>query len=165
MGKFPDELNEAVIIPTLKKENLDPEQLSSYRPISNLVFLSKLFEKLIHSQLVEHVMVSGLLDNNQSAYRFGASTETALLKTSIDICKILDMNNYLILIGLDLSSAFDTLRHDYLIGILKIYIGLSDNILKWFRSYLSNRRQKIFIDSHYCDEVNIEHGVPQGSIL
>ena len=165
MGKFPDELKEAVIIPTLKKENLDPEQLSSYRPISNLVFLSKLFEKRIHIQLVERVMVSGLLDNNQSAYIFGASTETALLKTSNDICKFLDMNNYLILIGLDLSSAFDTLRHDYLIGILKNYIGLSDNILKWFRSYLSNRRQKVFIDSHYSDEVNIEHGVPQGSIL
>ena len=147
MGKFSDELKEAVIIPTLKNENLDPEQLSSYRPISNLVFLSKLFEKLILIAY-EHVMVSGLLDNNQSAYRFGASTETALLKTSNDICKFLDMNNYLILIGLDLSSAFDTLRHDYLIGILKNYIGFSDNILKWFRSYLSNRRQKIFIDSH-----------------
>ena len=75
-GVFPNDRNETVIIPTFKKENLDPELLALYRPVSNLVFLSKFFEQLIHTQIVEHVTNFDLMDDSQSAYRTGVSTET-----------------------------------------------------------------------------------------
>ena len=65
-GVFPDDLKKAVINPTFKNKNLDPEFLASYRPLSNLVFLSKLFEKLTHAQLVEHLTNLDLIYNTVS---------------------------------------------------------------------------------------------------
>lgn len=47
-GLFPESFKEAIITPLLKKENLDKDDLLSYRPISNLQFLSKLMERLVH---------------------------------------------------------------------------------------------------------------------
>ena len=66
---------------------------------------------------------------------------------------------------LDLSAAFDTLDHDILIHRLSFTFGLSDNVLNWFKSYLSDRKQKIKIDNFYSDDIPISFGVPQGSVL
>ena len=66
---------------------------------------------------------------------------------------------------LDLSAAFDTLDHDILILRLSFTFGLSDNVLNWFKSYLSDRKQKIKIDNFYSDDIPISFGVPQGSVL
>ena len=65
---------------------------------------------------------------------------------------------------LDLSKAFGTVNHNILLEKLKAY-GIQSESLKWFRSYLSNRKQFILYD-HFKTEVKIvKCGVPQGSIL
>ena len=64
----PPDLKKAIISPLLKKQNLDENALNNYRPISHLPFLSKVLEKVVVSQLIEHLTTNGLLDDYWSAY-------------------------------------------------------------------------------------------------
>ena len=67
---------------------------------------------------------------------------------------------------LDLSAAFDTVDHTKLLHILCIKdIGISDNALKWFKSFLSGRCQKVSITGTESTEIIIKFGVSQGSVL
>ena len=68
-------------------------------------------------------------------------------------------------IFIDLSKAFETVKHNSLINNLKLY-GVKENSLRWFESYLSNRKQYICYNSNKCTTFkNITSGVQQGSIL
>ena len=122
---------------------LPPCELSSYRQISNLSFLSKLLERIVSVQLTEYLLSAGLLPVHQSAYRMFHSTETALLKVVTDIAEAIDAGNHALLGLLDLSAAFDTVNHDVLAERLSKTYGIHSTALDWLRSYLCNRRQTI----------------------
>ena len=68
------------------------------------------------------------------------------------------------MILIDLQKAFDTINHDILFKKLSI-IGFSDHIVKWFQSYLSNRKFMINLENSFSKVSSISCGVPQGSIL
>ena len=68
-------LKATIVHPRLKKTNLDPEDMNSYRPISNLTFLSKTVERVVAIRFVEHAELHGLMPHHQSAYRSFHSTE------------------------------------------------------------------------------------------
>ena len=76
---MPNSLKTALIIPLLKKTNLDTEDFKNFRPVSNLPFAFKLIEKLVVVQLVQYIDDSNLDEKLQSAYKKLHSTETALL--------------------------------------------------------------------------------------
>ena len=103
-GSFPDCWKRADVSPRLKKAGADPI-LKNLRPISNLAFISKLTERAVFNQTHEHCTVNNLYPKNQSAYRKLHSTETALLR----------VKNDLLIVLLDLSSAFDTVDHNILL--------------------------------------------------
>ena len=128
-----------IITPLLKKVGLDPADVSSYRPISNLSVMSKLLERLVAKQLVGYLTASGLLPRLQSAYRAHHSTETAVLKVMTDILRALDTGNLAVLTLLDLSAAFDTVDHATLLRRLSVTYGLDGAVLSWFRSYIPQR--------------------------
>ena len=111
-GTFPSAFKSAYITPILKKADLDPADVRSYRPISNLSVLSKLLERLVSNQLLQYLKDNGLLPDLQSAYRAHHSTETALLKVLSDILLALDSGNLAMLTLLDLSAAFDSVDHE-----------------------------------------------------
>ena len=67
------------------------------------------------------------------------------------------------LVLLDLSAAFDTIDHSILFDCLKHWYIMDGVILKWVESYLSSRKQKIQMDGHFSDAVQLPHGVPQDS--
>ena len=65
---------------------------------------------------------------------------------------------------LDMSAAFDVVDHHILLSKLELY-GFEDCTLSWINSYLSNRSQNVHIEGHLSDDLPVECGVPQGSIL
>jgi len=78
--------------------------------------------------------------------------------------KAIDDNQLVGTIFLDLQKAFDVVDHSILVKKLGLY-GLSENSVKWFSSYLSNRKQKVSLNGCVSDFKEITAGVPQGSIL
>ena len=164
-AEFPKELKRAFLTPLIKKIILDAEILKNYRPVSNLSFLSKLIERIVCVQLVNHLDKNGLYEVFQSAYRQLHSTETALLRVQNDILQAVDSRGGAILVLLDLSAAFDTIDHETLIRTLDIYCGIRGDPLKWFLSYLKGRVQSVQIGSTFSREQNLLFGVPRGSVL
>ena len=63
-GIFPSQPKHALVTPGLKKPALDPDTASSYRPISNLSFMSKLVERLVAKRFTSHVNLHTLLQPN-----------------------------------------------------------------------------------------------------
>jgi hypothetical protein len=164
-ARVPVNFKRAVIRPLLKKPDLDKDILKNYRPVSNLPFISKLLERIVASRLDTHLSEHGLLDTYQSAYRKHHSTETALLKVVNDIIEDLDKGSNVALVLLDLSAAFDTIDHNILLKRLSHSYGITDNALSWLRSYLTERKQCVSIDSMTSKDITLEFGVPQGSVL
>ena len=108
---------------------------------------------------------NNLLNQFQSAYRPGHSTETALLKIVNDLLLSLDDGKISLLASLDLSAAFDTIDHNILLHRLKHDFGLSGTVLDWFSSNLSGRIQSVSVHSHTSVPASVSCGVPQGSVL
>ena len=164
-GSVPDSFKHAVVRPLLKKQNMPPNELKNYRPVSNLPFLSKILEKVVLSQLKGHLLKYNLLDSHQSAYREFHNTETALLKVHNDLLCAADKNDISILALLDLSAAFDTIDHHILLERLRITMGLSGTVLSWFESYVTGRSQSVIVNCLQSSIFDVQFGVPQGSVL
>jgi hypothetical protein len=164
-GTFPETLKDALVIPLLKKLGLDPSIFNHFRPVSNIEFLSKVMEKAAAHQLTDYMRINHLFEDLQSSYKTGHSTETALIRIQDDMCKSIDEGNAIILLLLDLSSAFDTVDHNILIKRLENYYGIKDLALSWIKTYLTGRRQAVTIDGMRSEWKPLKCGVPQGSIL
>ncbi len=145
-GVVPPCFKTASISPILKKSGLDPDDLSNFRPISNLPFLSKVLEKAVAAQLHQHLSDHELYEPLQSAYRAHHSTETALIKITNDLLITADSGKISILILLDLTAAFDTVSHKILLKRLSHHLGITGTALTWFQSYLSSRYQFVTIN-------------------
>ena len=126
--------------------------------------MSKLIERVVFNQLCEYLNNNCLLTELQSGFRPMFSTETALLEVTNEWLWNIDNKHLNGVIFLDLKKAFDTMDHVILLEKLKLY-GVDFLSLKWFRSYLSDRKQQTFIDGAQSDFCNVICGIPQGSIL
>ena len=135
----PKVFKSALIMPLLKKPDLDSADPRSYLPISNLSVVSKLLERIVFRQLYSCLSTADLLPRLQSAYRTHHSTETAVLKVLTDILYAVDDGDLSVLALLDLSAAFDTVDHDFLLTWLKVSFGIRGAALDWFWSYVTNR--------------------------
>ena len=164
-GSFPSRMKHAVVIPALKKCNLDPADVNNYRPISNLSFLSKLLERCVYAQLTSYLDGNDLMPNKQSAYRPFHSTETAVLDVLSDACAAADAGQVTLLGLLDLSAAFDTIDHRILLDRLHYNFGLSNITLAWFQSYLTGRTHAINFKGVSSTNSAVMTGIPQGSVL
>jgi len=78
-GWLPTAQKQAIVTPILKKPGMDTADMASYRPVSDLSFLSKTIERIVAKQLNDYLVSASLLPPLQSAYRRYHSTETALL--------------------------------------------------------------------------------------
>ena len=76
----------------------------------------------------------------------------------------LDKGEYVGVVFMDLSKAFDTISHDLLLAKLKAY-GFSHNVLAFMINYLKNRSHRANINSNFTTWEEVKAGVPQGSIL
>ena len=163
-GSFPPDFKKAVITPIIKKPHLDSLSPSNYRPISNLSIHSKILERVISSQLITYLTTNKIPNIFQSAYLPHKSTESALRLITSDLLSGLNNNRGTILVLLDMSSAFDTLDHNFLIHRLSA-IGITGISFNWFTSYITNCSSSVRINTHSSPSRSITHGVPQGSVL
>ena len=86
-GEVPLPMKRAILSPLLKKPSLDTELYPSFRPVSNLMLVSKATEKVAATQLWEYLCSNGLNEDLQSAYKANHSCETALTRVQDDILK------------------------------------------------------------------------------
>ena len=161
-GIFPNKLKIAKVVPIYKKA--EEGDFNNYRPISLLPTISKIFERVVHTQLFHYVTSNNLLYNHQYGFREGHSTEAATLEFVDHIFSDLDQNKLPLAIFLDLSKAFDTIDHHILLTKLHHY-GIANTELNWFASYISHRTQFVEINNTKSPHLHILTGVPQGSIL
>ena len=164
-GSFPSCLKRALVYPRIKKSNMDPDSLSSYRPISNLSYISKVLERIVAKRFTSHANESNLFPVHQSAYRAHHSTETAVLSVHNALIRSIDSGNVSMLVLLDLSAAFDTVDHNILLSVLNTRFSINGTALDWFRSYLSGRTQSIVYGGHQTDDYPVDCSVPQGSVM
>ena len=165
MGVFPQEIKKAVIKPTLKKSDADTDDMSNYRPVSNLSVISKVLERAALNQLNDHLSDNELYCSVQSGYRPNHSCETLLVRMFDDIGKKVKDNQMVIVVLLDLSAAFDTIDHGILLKKLLNDYGISDTALLWIKSYLENRSYCVKINDSISSVIELLFGVPQGSLL
>ena len=142
-GIFPSKLKIAKVIPILKKG--DELIFDSYRPISILPSISKVFERIIFNQIHSYFHVNDLYFCSQCGFRKEHSTELAVLELIDRITQQLDTGTTPINVYLDLSKAFDTLDHNILLHKLKYY-GIEGTALRLFESYLNERQQYVDFD-------------------
>ena len=164
-GQFPSGMKKAVIKPTLKKDNVDKDVLSNYRPVSNLSAVSKLLERIVLNQLNKHLTDNNLYSEAQSGYRPKHSCETLLVRMFDDINNMIQADNVVIVVLLDLSAAFDTIDHSVLLGKLLKEYGIDGTALHWCKSYLEKRSFAVKIDDKISTLLELLFGVPQGSLL
>ena len=162
---FSPELKRASVLPLLKKAILDCEILKNFRPVSNLSFLSKLVERIVCVQLVDHLKAHHLYEVFQSAYRQLHSIETTLLRVQNDLVgqSTLMGEQYsfysisvLHLIRLTFSAYFIHWNH---------HLVSKARFLDWFQSYLTGRTQTAQIKKSTSEPHELKYGVPQGSVL
>ena len=140
-----------MVTPLIKIASLPPDDLKNYEPVSDLCFISKLVERVVASQLNDYVCSNGLENVEQSAYKLGHSTETALLSINNDVHLALARGEATAVVLLDQSAAFDTTDHGTLLECLSSWFGVGDVVLEWFKSYLSDRLQYVKIGSILSD--------------
>ncbi len=163
-GIFTSAFKQARITPLLKKPTLNPTLLGNYRPVSLLPFIAKTLERVVFNQVTIFLTQNNLLDRNQSGFRSGHSTETALLSVVEDLRLARTASKSSLLILLDLYAAFDMVNHQILLSTL-LRKGISVAALQWFDSYLSDRSFKVPWRGEVSKSQHLATGVPQGSVL
>ena len=161
-GQFAVHWKTAIVRPLLKKQGLDLIP-NNYRPVSNLLFISKLVEKCMLHQFNQHCDTYHLLPDYQSAYRKNYSCETALVKFVSDILVSMEHQKVTAVVAIDLSAAFNTVDHSILLSVLNSRFGMTDVALDWFRNYLSPRSFKVKVGETCSVDQQVNFSVPQGS--
>ena len=161
-GIFPREMKVANVLPLYKSG--DPMLFNNYRPVSLLCILSKVFEKVMYSRILNFLNHYKVLISNQFGFRKSHSSYMALMIMINELTNALENGDYVIGILLDFSKAFDTVNLEILLDKLYHY-GITDNALQWFKSYLTERQQFVTYNGVSSHKKTIKCGVPQGSIL
>ena len=118
----------------------------------------------MHKRLYEFFESHNILFENQFGFRKNNSTVYALMEITEKIKESVDNGKFGCGIFIDLKKAFDTVNHKILLDKLEHY-GVRGTLLKWFESYLTDRKQFVFYNGVSSDVKDISCGVPQGSVL
>lgn len=160
---FPNKWKTAKIISIAKpgKPRNDPK---TYRPISLLSSLSKLFEKILKDYLILHIEQANIYPNEQFGFRAGHSTCHQIMRIKQHVKSSLDLKLSTGLVLLDIEKAFDSVWHKGVIYKL-IKFSFPMSLIKIIQSFLDQRKFRVFVGQAQSSLYITEFGVPQGSVL
>ena len=133
--------------------------------MSDIIFVSKIAEAAIFEQVFNHFVKNDLWHPNHHGFKPGHSTATALTQMYDLWIREAEDRKLSAALLLDLSAAFDVVDHNILLDKLQLY-KFDPEAISWFKSYLSDRRQYVMVESSLSDPRPVgEQSVPQGSLL
>ena len=148
----------------LIKPDKPPSQTTSYRPISLLSAIMKLFERVIEKRLRKHLEDNGFFRKYQSGFRKSKSTNGHLFRLSQTIMENFNWGEHVIAAFLDVEKAFDNFWHNGL--RYKIYhLDLPTKLCRWLSDFLVGRVIQVKTEFFLSPEVYPKAGVPQDSNL
>ena len=118
----------------------------------------------MNHRLVQLLNKHNIIFEHQYGFQKNKSTTSAILELQSQLINNNENNLTSCCIFLDLSKAFDTVNHKILLDKLEHY-GIRGVGLTWFKSYLDNRTQIVTVNGENSIELNVNCGVPQGSVL
>ena len=152
-GTIPTDWREAIVTPVFKKgAKSKPE---NYRPISLTCILSK---------VLEHIIVSSIMNPLQHGFRSKLSCETQLLKFTQEIFDSMASGKQTDVAVMDLFKAFDKVDHQRLILKLK-RMGINNKTSNWIGAWLSHIFQRVVVDGHTSNSCPVLSGIPQALSL
>lgn len=141
-----------------------PQHLtSSYRPISLLPVLSKVFEKVLSRRLNKCLGTADVIPDHQFGFRYKHSTIEQVHRVCEKVRKALETKEYCSGVFLDVQQAFDKVWHEGL--LYKLKRSLPHNMFLLLKSYIENRIFYVKINNATSSFYEIKAGVPQGSVL
>ena len=162
LGVFP-KIWKTSLIKMIPKPGKDSTIASSYRPISLLSCLSKLFEKVFQKKILPFLNDGNIVPVHQFGFREKHGTIEQVNRLTGEIRKCFELKKYCSAIFLDVAQAFDKVWHKGL--IYKIKCLLPPCTHKLLESYLSDRIFRVKYNDFVTEEFEIKAGVPQGSVL
>ena len=162
-GEIPLDWKIARTTPVYKGKG-NKDTLSNYRPISVVCHVSKILERIIQIQLTDYLNKYNLINIDQYAFRKDHSTITCLHRVIEDWIDSMNEHEMIGTCFLDISKCFDTVDHTLLLQKLNNY-GIKNDEIKWFKNYLSQRKQVVKYGNNISGKKDIDIGIPQGSGL
>ena len=159
-GFFPSQWKLNYITPLFK--NGKRNDISNYRPICKPSIFAKIFDKIVCDKL--NIYLTNFIDLRQHGFIRGRSTLTNLGEFNEYLVENMNKRLSIDVIYTDFSRAFDMVNTNLLLDKLAAY-GLHDKILKWIRSFLADRVQRVEIKNFISRQINVVSGVGQGSHL
>ena len=148
----------------LLKPNKLPSLTTSYRPISLISSIMKLFERVIEQRLRSHLEHIGFTNKHQSGFRKATSTNDHLFRLSQSIMESFNRGEHVVAAFLDVEKAFDNVWHNGL--RFKIFqLDLPTKMTHWLSNFLVGQLIQVDINNSLSNQINPKAGVPQGSVL
>ena len=160
-GYIPAEWKLANVVPVFKKG--DKNKVDNYRPISLTSLIMKAFEKCIRVELFD--TCKHLINSSQHGFLPEKSCTTQMVPFVDDLAIGIQECSRTDVIYFDFAKAFDSVNHDIILHKLKHQFNVDGTMLNFLKSYLKNRTQRVVINGKQSNIVNVNSGVPQGSIL
>lgn len=151
---------EIILIPKAGKDLTEP---SSYRPISLLSVLAKLYERLLRDRIYSDPCAADWIPSHQFGFRARHSTVQQIHRISYAINSALENKEYCPSVFLDVSQAFDKVWHAGLLYKIKQQLPIA--YYQLLQSYLRDRVFRTKVNATTSDLFPIRAGVPQGSVL
>ena len=164
-GYFPNAWKQAKVV-MLPKPGKDLTKPTSYRPISLLPAMGKIFERIVASRLSTFLEKSNYFDENQAGFRKKRSTVDQLFKLSQSVSTALKKHKKAVGVFLDVEKAFDAVWLEglkYKLG--RPEIGIPTKIIRLLSSFLTNRHLRVHQNSAISNKIELKAGTPQGSAL
>ena len=162
-GAVPNDWKSQNVHPIFKKvwTKSDP---ANYRPVALTAILCKQLEHCVSSNLYAHLDYYRWIKCYQHGFRRKLSTVIQLLTAVTDLFNAMAEGTRTDSIILDFSKAFDKVDLELLLTKLH-HVGVDGNLLRWMRSFLTGRIQRVCIDGAASSPCDVTSGVPQGSVL